>query len=85
MSKKRPEGNELTNEVEEEGGDLPAPSVGKLAPAVVRIQKRYRFRMNVTYAPLGDTEYAAGQVDELTNWAREHVADALQAGLIEEV
>lgn len=43
----------------------------------------YRFRVNVTYAPLNDTSYAAGQIDPLVGWDSGAIERALKAGLIE--
>ena len=43
----------------------------------------YRFLMDITYAPLGDASYAAGQVNPLADWDTGAVERALKAGLIE--
>ena len=43
----------------------------------------YRFLVDITYAPLGDKAYAAGEIDPLSDWDVGAVERARKAGLIE--
>ena len=43
----------------------------------------YRFLTDITYAPLGDASYIAGQINPLADWDAGAVERALKAGLIE--
>jgi len=46
---------------------------------------KYRFLRTISYSPLGDREYGAGEIHDLSGWQNTHVQTALQAGQIEAV